>query len=91
MDHDYGDGTVIEYDPILGRTLNVVHLDSVPGTPVAGFGHLWIPLVQYEEVDEIDPRTGQIVAKISTGDMEPAALAVGDGAVWATTAPPGSF
>jgi serine/threonine protein kinase len=88
---DYGTRTVIEYDPFQHETVNVAHLDSWAVDPLVGFGHIWVRLPTYEEVDEIDPGTGQVVAKISTGDVEPAALAVGDGAVWATTAPPGSF
>jgi streptogramin lyase len=88
---NYGDSTVIEYDPVLHQDVNVIHLDSQPEPPAIGFGHVWVPLGTYEEVDEIDPRTGQIVARISTGDMDPAGIAVGDGAVWVTTAEPGSI
>jgi len=88
---DYGTRTVIEYDPFQHQTVNVAHLDSWAVDPLVGFGHIWVRLPTYEEVDEIDPGTGQVVAHISTGDMDPAALAVEDGAVWGTTAPPGSF
>ncbi|MDP9341545.1 MAG: protein kinase [Actinomycetota bacterium] len=85
---NYGDSTVVEYDPILHRTVNVAHLDSWAVEPQVGFGHIWVILPTYEEVDEIDPGTGQVIEHISTGSANPTSMALGAGAVWVTTEAP---
>jgi len=45
------------------------------------FGSVWVALVESADVDQIDPRTGRLVARLPVGG-NPVRLAVGFGSVW---------
>jgi YVTN family beta-propeller protein len=45
------------------------------------FGSLWVAVIDSADVDQINPRTGQLVARLHVGGT-PVRLAVGFGSVW---------
>jgi streptogramin lyase len=45
------------------------------------FGSLWVVVFETGDVDRIDPRTGQVVARLHVGGW-PVRLSVGFGSVW---------
>jgi streptogramin lyase len=45
------------------------------------FGSVWVAVLGSANVDQIDPRTGRLVARLRVGGI-PVRLAVGFGSVW---------
>ena len=58
-----------------------VYLPSVDLTH--GFGSIWVASYDLGEVERLDPRTGDVVARIKVGG-HPAGIATGSGRVWVT-------
>ena len=84
-----GFGEVVRIEPELGAVVDRIPLadpdDPIVPTVAAvdvGEGRVWIGV--FDKVVPLDPRSGKIGAAVATG-TNVLQLAVGDGAVWATT------
>ena len=84
-----GFGEVVRIEPELGAVVDRIPLGD-PDDPIVptvaavdvGEGRVWIGV--FDKVVPLDPRSGKVGAGVATGSNV-SQLAVGDGAVWATT------
>jgi virginiamycin B lyase len=86
-----GDGTVARIDPASNRLTIVPVPRCCGGGLAAGERALWAANRLDGTLVRLDPATGRVVARVllpRTTDQEPHQVAVGDGAVWVTSASP---
>ena len=85
------DGTVARIDPATGRVVATIPVGRAPGGLTVAGGAVWVALPDRGGLGRLDPATGRVVARVPlprTTDQEPHQVAVGDGAVWVTSASP---
>jgi DNA-binding beta-propeller fold protein YncE len=85
-----GFGTVVRIDSELGAIAGRIELGDLgdPITPpasavAAGEGNVWVGA--FDGLVRIDPRSGEITDRVDLGQAPALQIAVGGGAVWATT------
>jgi YVTN family beta-propeller protein len=73
-------GAVARIDPRAKRITAELAEPHAVGAALA-FGSLWVAVFESGDVDRIDPRTGQVVARVHVGGW-PVRLGVGFGSIW---------
>jgi virginiamycin B lyase len=73
---------VVRIDPRARKVTAELAEPHAVGMALA-FGSLWVVVFETGDVDRIDPRTGQVVARLHVGGW-PVRLSVGFGSVWVT-------
>jgi virginiamycin B lyase len=63
------------------KTLTAKQYEPHPVGLARAFGTVWVAVLGSHNVDQIDPRTGRLVARLPVGGI-PVRLAVGFGSVW---------
>ena len=71
---------VARIDPRARRLASKLYEPHPVGLALA-FGSAWVAVLDSANVDQIDPRTGRLVARLHVGG-KPIRLAVGFGSVW---------
>ena len=71
---------VVRIDPRARKVTAELAEPHAVGMALA-FGSLWVVVFETGDVDRIDPRTGQVVARLHVGGW-PVRLSVGFGSVW---------
>jgi virginiamycin B lyase len=80
-------------DPASNRSTLVPVARCCDGELAAGQGALWVANHRDGTLVRVDPATGRVAARVllpETADQQPHQVAVGDGAVWVTSASPRS-
>ena len=75
-----GRSEVVRIDPVSGKVITMVDLDTVPGNLAVGLGSVW---VEADGMTRIDEATGRIIERLDIGD-DGGNVVVAGGAVWVT-------
>ena len=71
---------VVRIDPVSGKVISTVDLDTVPGDLAVGLGSVW---VLADGMTRIDEATGRIIGRLDIGD-DGGNVVVAGGSVWVT-------
>jgi YVTN family beta-propeller protein len=71
---------VVRIDPISGKVITTVELDTVPGDLAVGIGSVWVIA---DGMTRIDEATGRIIGRLDIGDDGGSVVVAGD-SVWVT-------
>ncbi len=71
---------VVRIDPVSGKVITTVDLDTVPGDLAVGLGSVW---VLADGMTRIDEATGRIIGRLDIGD-DGGNVVVAGGSVWVT-------
>ncbi len=81
-----GQPRVIQIDPVSGKVITTVALDTGAGNMAIGLGYVWVGAGP--GIEQIDPATGTVVQKVSLlnagGSVDGGNMLVAGGSIWVT-------